>query len=96
MDVAKIFENRRSQAVRLQKQYRFKDSEVFIKKLATLWSLAVDGQPATQAGAKETAIVTETVKLDARQRRRLDVQTGDYVLHLLGAQHPAQGSICAS
>lgn len=36
MDVAKIFENRRSQAVRLQKQYRFKDSEVFIKKMATL------------------------------------------------------------
>jgi len=33
MDIAKIFENGRSQAVRLPKEYRFKDSEVFIKKI---------------------------------------------------------------
>jgi antitoxin VapB len=33
VDVAKIFENGRSQAVRLPKQYRFKGSEVFIKKI---------------------------------------------------------------
>ena len=33
MDKAKIFENGRSQAVRLPKEYRFDDSEVFIKKL---------------------------------------------------------------
>jgi len=33
MDVAKIFENGRSQAVRLPKEYRFKDSEVFVKKI---------------------------------------------------------------
>jgi len=32
MDIAKIFENGRSQAVRLPKEYRFNDSEVFIKK----------------------------------------------------------------
>lgn len=36
MDVAKIFENGRSQAVRLPKQYRFKDSEVFIKKIGDI------------------------------------------------------------
>lgn len=33
MDVAKIFENGRSQAVRLPKEYRFKESEVYIKKV---------------------------------------------------------------
>ncbi len=33
MDIAKIFENGRSQAVRLPKEYRFDDSEVFIKKI---------------------------------------------------------------
>lgn len=33
MDIAKIFENGRSQAVRLPKEYRFKESEVYIKKV---------------------------------------------------------------
>ena len=33
MDTAKIFENGRSQAVRLPKEYRFKDNEVFVKKI---------------------------------------------------------------
>lgn len=33
MDTAKIFENGRSQAVRLPKEYRFKDKEVFVKKI---------------------------------------------------------------
>lgn len=32
MNTAKIFENGRSQAVRLPKEYRFKDSDVYIKK----------------------------------------------------------------
>nr|WP_066353934.1 type II toxin-antitoxin system VapB family antitoxin [Fervidicola ferrireducens] len=36
LDVAKIFENGRSQAVRLPKQYRFNDSEVFIKKVGEI------------------------------------------------------------
>ena len=33
MNTAKIFENGRSQAVRLPKEYRFKDNDVFIKKV---------------------------------------------------------------
>lgn len=33
MDTAKIFENGRSQAVRLPKEYRFKEKDVFIKKI---------------------------------------------------------------
>ena len=33
MDTAKVFVNGRSQAVRLPKEYRFKESDVFIKKL---------------------------------------------------------------
>ena len=33
MDTAKIFENGRSQAVRLPKEYRFNDNDVFIKKI---------------------------------------------------------------
>ncbi len=32
MDIAKIFANGRSQAVRLPKDYRFEGSEVYIKK----------------------------------------------------------------
>ena len=33
MDTAKISENGRSQAVRLPKEYRFNDNDVFIKKI---------------------------------------------------------------
>jgi len=33
MDTAKIFDNGRSQAVRLPKEYRFEDNDVFIKKI---------------------------------------------------------------
>lgn len=33
MDTAKIFVNGRSQAVRLPKEYRFNESDVFIKKI---------------------------------------------------------------
>ncbi len=33
MNTAKIFVNGRSQAVRLPKEYRFKESDVFIKKI---------------------------------------------------------------
>jgi antitoxin VapB len=33
MDTAKIFENGRSQAVRLPKEYRFEDNDVYIKKI---------------------------------------------------------------
>ena len=33
MDTAKVFVNGRSQAVRLPKEYRFDESDVFIKKI---------------------------------------------------------------
>lgn len=33
MDTAKIFTNGRSQAVRLPKEYRFDDDEVFVKRV---------------------------------------------------------------
>ena len=33
MDTAKIFMNGRSQAVRLPKEYRFEDNDVYIKKV---------------------------------------------------------------
>ena len=33
MDTAKIFENGRSQTIRLSKEYRFEDSDVYIKKI---------------------------------------------------------------
>ncbi len=33
MDKAKLFKNGRSQAVRLPKEYRIEDSEVYIKKI---------------------------------------------------------------
>jgi len=33
MDIAKLFKNGRSQAVRLPKDYRFDDSEVFVNKI---------------------------------------------------------------
>jgi antitoxin VapB len=32
MDTAKVFTNGHSQAIRLPKEYRFQDSEVFVKK----------------------------------------------------------------
>jgi len=36
MDIAKIFVNGRSQAVRLPKEFRFDDSEVFVKKMGDI------------------------------------------------------------
>ncbi|HOJ84987.1 MAG TPA: type II toxin-antitoxin system VapB family antitoxin [Bacillota bacterium] len=36
MDIAKIFKNGRSQAVRLPKEYRFEGSEVYIKKIGEI------------------------------------------------------------
>lgn len=36
MDIAKIFENGRSQAVRLPKEFRFSDPEVYIKKMGDM------------------------------------------------------------
>ncbi len=35
MDTAKIFQNGKSQAVRLPKEYRFRGSKVYIKKMGT-------------------------------------------------------------
>lgn len=52
MDTAKIFENGRSQAVRLPQKYRFQADEVVIQKLGdavllvpkeSLWNTFVDG-----------------------------------------------------
>jgi antitoxin VapB len=39
MKTAKIFQNGQSQAVRLPKEYRFDDSEVFIKKTGNVVQL---------------------------------------------------------
>ena len=36
MDTAKIFQNGRSQAVRLPKSYRFEEKDVYIKKIGDL------------------------------------------------------------
>jgi len=36
LDIAKIFKNGRSQAVRLPKDYRFKGQEVYVKKINDL------------------------------------------------------------
>ena len=36
MDTAKVFINGRSQAIRLPKEYRFKDKDVYIKKIGDI------------------------------------------------------------
>lgn len=36
MDIAKLFKNGRSQAVRLPKEYRFEGSEVYVKKFGDI------------------------------------------------------------
>ena len=41
MEVAKIFETGRSQAVRLPKKFRFNDSEVLIQRLGDVVLLAL-------------------------------------------------------
>lgn len=52
MEIAKIFQNGRSQAVRLPKEYRFSDDEVYVKKVGNIvllypkeqvWETFVDG-----------------------------------------------------
>jgi len=36
MDIAKVFQNGRSQAVRLPKEYRINDNEVYVKKIGEI------------------------------------------------------------
>ena len=52
MDTAKLFQNGKSQAIRLPKQYRFRGTKVFIKKLGNAvvlipehdsWQSLIDG-----------------------------------------------------
>lgn len=52
MEIAKIFKNGRSQAVRLPKEYRFAGDEVYVKKVGNIvmlypkeqvWETFVDG-----------------------------------------------------
>jgi len=51
MDTAKIFQNGRSQAVRLPKQFRFSDDDVFIKKVGTMVMLFPKDDPWAPLGA---------------------------------------------
>jgi len=44
MEEAKIFQNGRSQAVRLPKEFRFSEESVFIKKLGNLVVLVPKGE----------------------------------------------------
>jgi antitoxin VapB len=45
MKTAKIFRNGQSQAVRLPKEFRFEDSEVFIKKVGNVVQLIPRNEP---------------------------------------------------
>ena len=45
MDRAKLFVNGRSQAVRLPKAYRFKDKEVYVKKIGNIVLLIPKDDP---------------------------------------------------
>ena len=45
MDIAKLFTNGRSQAVRLPKAYRFEGTEVFIKKVGGIIMLIPSTEP---------------------------------------------------
>jgi antitoxin VapB len=45
MKTAKIFQNGQSQAVRLPKEFRFDDSEVFIKKIGNVVQLIPRSDP---------------------------------------------------
>ncbi len=52
MDTAKVFENGRSQAVRLPKDFRFKEDEVFVNKIGDVVFLVPKDSPwsGTMAG----------------------------------------------
>lgn len=45
MDTAKVFTNGRSQAIRLPKEYRFQDEEVYVRKLGGLVILIPKSDP---------------------------------------------------
>lgn len=71
MDTAKIFENGRSQAVRLPKQFRFDSDEVFIKKIGksvmlipkeedALWETFINGLKGFSDDFMKDGRMTET------------------------------------
>ncbi len=72
METAKVFENGRSQAVRLPKKFRFTDNEVFVQRLGSavmlipkdsLWETFINGLYEFSddffANGRETEITTK-------------------------------------
>jgi antitoxin VapB len=57
--IAKIFTNGRSQAVRLPKQFRFQESEVFIDKDPHTGNLIISAKPSDWSGLRSAL---ETLK----------------------------------
>ena len=59
MKTAKIFENGRSQAVRLPKEYRFEEDEVYINKIGNVIMLIPKNDPWAGAFAAADAITPD-------------------------------------
>jgi antitoxin VapB len=74
METAKLFDNGRSQAVRLPKAYRFEGNEVYIKKVAGGVLLISKNQPVWDLWEKnllkhDTPIIVERNQPDPQQER---------------------------
>lgn len=67
MQTAKIFENGRSQAVRLPKEYRFSDSEVYINRVGGIIMLIPKGDK-WQGMLKGMTMFSEDVFNAAREQ----------------------------
>jgi antitoxin VapB len=74
METAKLFENGRSQAVRLPKAYRFEGNEVYIKKVAGGVLLISKNQSVWDLWEKnllkhDTSLIIERNQPDQQQER---------------------------
>lgn len=70
MQTAKIFTTGRSQAVRLPREFRFSEAEVFIRRDALTGDVVLSRKPSDWQGFLEAAVQSEDVDIVPRTRQR--------------------------
>ena len=97
MEMAKVFENGRSQAVRLPKKFRFKVDEVIVQQLGdavllvpkeSLWQTFMDGLNVSPA----IFLRVDEIRASKRSERAYDLYVGHKYLYLCYEEKTGKGA----
>lgn len=97
MEMAKVFENGRSQAVRLPKKFRFKVDEVIVQQLGdavllvpkeSLWQTFMDGLN----GFTSDILRVDEIRVSRRSERAYDLYVGHKYLYLCYEEKAGKGA----